>query len=100
MVRVTPDERPSVHLGVSNLEAAPYRSAVVLTNHRGEQQETQVALPPRGTRVAALRELFAGVDAFLDGRLGTVRFENWSHRAMYYFLAHDPEMGTWNVNHL
>jgi bacterioferritin-associated ferredoxin len=100
MVRVMPAERPSVHLGVSNLEPAPYRSAVVLTNHRGEQQETQVALSPRGTRVAALRELFADVDAFLDGRLGTVRFENWSHRAMYYFLAHDPEAGTWNVNHL
>lgn len=100
MVRVAPDARPAVHLGVSNLESAPYRSAVVLTNHRGEQRETRLELPARGTALAALHDLFSGVDGFLDDRLGTVRFENWSHRAMYYFLAHDPEMGTWNVNHL
>jgi hypothetical protein len=85
---------------VSNLERAPYRSAVVLTNHRGAQRETVVELPPRGTLLASVGELFARATEFLDGELGTVRFENWSHRGMYYFLAHDREMSTWNVNHL
>lgn len=100
MVRVGVDGRPAVHLAVSNLEPAPYRSTAVLTNHHGAQREALVELPPRGTLFAGVRDLFGPVEDFLEGRLGTVRFENWSHRAMYYFLAHDAEMNTWNVNHL
>jgi bacterioferritin-associated ferredoxin len=100
MVRVSADGRPDVYLGVSNLEPAPYRSAVVLTSHAGEQRETRLELSPHGTIVASVRDLFPSAGELLDGRPGTVRFENWSHRAMYYFLAHDRERNTWNVNHL
>jgi hypothetical protein len=100
LVRVAPDDRPSMHLAVTNLEMAPYASPVLLVNHRGEQRQAKVDVAPRGTMLIAVRDLFGGLDAFLDGRAGSVRFENWSHRAMYYFLAHDKERQTWNVNHL
>jgi bacterioferritin-associated ferredoxin len=100
LVRVAPDDRPCMHLAVTNLEAAPYASPVLLVNHRGERRAAQVDVAPRGTLLIAVRDLFGGLDAFLDGRAGSVRFENWAHRAMYYFLAYDKERHTWNVNHL
>ena len=100
MVRVAADRRLAIHLSASNLESVPYRSAVVLTNHHGAQREAFVELPPRGTLFTGVGDLFGPLEDFLEGRLGTVRFENWSHRAMYYFLAHDPVTNAWNVNHL
>jgi hypothetical protein len=100
LVRVAPDDRPSMHVAVTNLEAAPYASPVLLVNHRGEQRQAKVGVPARGTVLIAVRDLFGGLDAFLDGCAGSVRFENWSHRAMYYFLAYDKDRHTWNVNHL
>ena len=100
VVRVAPDDRPSMHVAVTNLETTAYASPVILVNQRGEQRTATVEVPPRGTAVLAVRDLFGGLDAFLDGEAGTVRFENWAQRAMYYFLAHDKERHTWNVNHL
>ena len=100
LVRVAPDDRPCMHVAVTNLEAVPYASPVLLVNHRGEQRAARVDVAPRGTALIAVRDLFGGLDAFLDGRAGSVRFENWAHRAMYYFLAYDKERHTWNVNHL
>jgi bacterioferritin-associated ferredoxin len=100
IVRVAPDDRPCMHVAVTNLEPAPYASPVLLVNHRGQQRAARVEVGPRGTALLAVRDLFGGVDAFLEGRAGSVRFENWSHRAMYYFLAYDKDRHTWNVNHL
>jgi hypothetical protein len=100
LVRVAPDDRPSMHVAVTNLEPTAYASPVVLVNHRGARREATVELPARGTTLVAVRDLFAGLDGFLDGHAGSLRFENWAHRAMYYFLAHDKEHHTWNVNHL
>jgi bacterioferritin-associated ferredoxin len=99
MVRIPPT-RPLVHISVSNIEPSPYRSKAVLTNHRGKQQEVDLHVAPYGTVMTSAGELFGDVDGFLDKQLGTLRFDNWSHRAMYYFLAHDLERNTWNVNHL
>lgn len=100
MVRIPGDDQPTVYVSVSNIEPAPYRSRVLLTNHRGEVRETRVELPPYGTMMSSVSELFGHVGDFLGQNLGTLRFENWSQRAMYYFLAHDPVRNTWNVNHL
>jgi hypothetical protein len=100
MVRIPPDERPLVYLSVSNIEPSPYRSKVLLTNHRGLRLETSIEVAPYATTMVTARDLFGQVEDFLDNRLGTLRFDNWSHRAMYYFLAHDPVHDTWNVNHL
>jgi hypothetical protein len=100
LARVAPDDRPCMHVAVTNLEAMPYASPVLLVNHRGEQRTARLDVAPRGTALIAVRDLFGGLDAFLDGRAGSVRFENWAHRAMYYFLAYDKERHTWNVNHL
>jgi hypothetical protein len=100
VVRVASDDRPCMHVAVTNLETFPYASPVLLINHRGDQRAATVEVPPRGTLLVAVRDLFGGLDAFLDGRAGSVRFENWAHRAMYYFLAYDKDRHTWNVNHL
>lgn len=100
MVRIPPDDRLLVYVSVSNIEPSPYRSKVFLTNHRGEKLETRIEVAPYGTLMATARDLFGQLGQFLDNRLGTLRFDNWSHRAMYYFLAHDPTRNTWNVNHL
>lgn len=99
MVRVPPAD-PVVYLSVSNIEPVVYRSKVVLTNHRGKYLESEVEVPPYGTKMMAASDLFGDATSFLDNQLGTLRFENWSHRAMYYFLAHNPGRNTWNVNHL
>jgi bacterioferritin-associated ferredoxin len=99
MVRVQPGE-PFVHISVSNIEPSRYHSKAVLTNHRGKQQEVDFDVAPYGTVLTSARDLFGDIDSFLDNRLGTLRFDNWSHRAMYYFLAHNRERNTWNVNHL
>jgi hypothetical protein len=99
MVRVPPSE-PVVYLSVSNIEPVPYHSKVVLTNHRGKSLESDVDVPPYGTAMMATSDLFSNASSFLENQLGTVRFENWSHRAMYYFLAHNRGLNTWNVNHL
>ncbi len=100
MVRVPPDDRPRVYLSVTNIEPSPYHSKVVLTNHRGKHLETVLEIPAYGTSMLATSDLFPDAAGFLDHRLGTVRFENWSHRAMYDFLAHNQDRNTWNVNHL
>jgi bacterioferritin-associated ferredoxin len=100
MVRIPPHERLQVYVSVCNIEPSPYRSRVVLTNHRGEKLETSVEVAPYGTIMGTARDFFGHVEQFLDNKLGTLRFDNWSHRAMYYFLAHDSIRNTWNVNHL
>jgi len=100
VVRIAPDDRPSMHVAVTNLEAAPYASPVHLINQRGGRRETTVQVAPQGTVLLAVRDVFGGLDDFLEGQAGSLRFENWSHRAMYYFLAEDKERHTWNVNHL
>jgi bacterioferritin-associated ferredoxin len=99
MVRVPPHE-PLVYFSVSNIEPVPYRSKVILTNHRGKYLESEVEVPPYGTMMMTASDLFRDTASFLDNQLGTLRFENWSHRAMYYFLAHNQGRNTWNVNHL
>ncbi|MGE3191415.1 MAG: hypothetical protein AB7N90_17150, partial [Vicinamibacterales bacterium] len=100
MVRIPPDDSPLVYLSVSNIEPSVYRSKVLLTNSRGEKLETSIEVAPYGTMLTTSRELFGQVGSFLRDGLGTIRFDNWRHRAMYYFLAHDPVRDTWNVNHL
>ena len=100
MVRIPPDDRPLVYLNVSNIEPSTYKSKVLLTNHRGDKLETKIEIAPYSTLMAPVPELFSKVGDFLEDQLGTLRFENWSHRAMYYFLAHDRARNTWNVNHL
>jgi bacterioferritin-associated ferredoxin len=87
-------------VSVSNLETGRYRSKVFVTNHRGVQRDAVLELPPGGTVVARPVDLLGPLDGFLEGQLGTLRFENWSHRAMYYYLAHDRVHDTWNANHL
>lgn len=99
MVRIPPGE-PIVYLTVSNIEPSVYQSKVVLTNHRGKHLEGDITVKPYGTVMLSSSDLFGNYREFLEDRLGTIRFDNWSHRAMYYFLAHHRELNTWNANHL
>jgi len=100
MVRIMADGQPMVYVTVSNIEPSPYRSRVLLTNQRGQVRESVITVPPYGTVMTSTADLFGQLGDFLGQGLGTLRFENWSHRAMYYFLAHDSSRNTWNVNHL
>ena len=100
MVRIPAEDVPIVYLSISNIEPSVYRSKVLLVNSHGAKLETSIEVAPYGTMLTTAGELFGRASDFLRHGLGTLRFDNWSHRAMYYFLAHDPVRNTWNVNHL
>ena len=65
---------------MSNIEPSTYKSKVYLTNHRGDKLETKIEIAPYSTMMAPVPELFSKVGEFLEDRLGTLRFENWSHQ--------------------
>jgi hypothetical protein len=89
-----------VHLAVTNLDAQPYMSMVVLKDAEGHSLETTVDVPPNGSRFLALNGLFDDPRGFLRGRPGVLYFGNNRQPAMYYYFVANQRLGTWRAQHL
>jgi hypothetical protein len=89
-----------VHLAVTNLDERPYVSDVTLKDDEGHALETQVWLPPNGSRFVALDALFENPRGFLHGQPGVLYFGNNRQPAMYYYFVHNQRLGTWRAQHL
>jgi len=89
-----------VHLAITNLDAQPYLSDVVLKDDEGHELETQVWLPPNGSRFVALDGLFENSRGFLHGQPGVLYFGNNRQPAMYYYFVQNQRLGTWRAQHL
>jgi hypothetical protein len=89
-----------VHLAITNLEATAYLSDVTLKDDEGHQLETQVWLPPNGSRFVSLPRLFPEARAFLHREPGVLYFGNNRQPAMYYYFVHNQRLGTWRAQHL
>jgi hypothetical protein len=89
-----------VHLAVTNLDARPYLSDVTLKDDEGHQIQTEVWLPPNGSRFVALDGLFENPRGFLHGQPGVLYFGNNRQPAMYYYFVQNQRLGTWRVQHL
>ena len=97
-VQDTEDYR--VHLAVTNLDDRPYLSEVILKDAGGESLSATVAVPPNGSRFAALPDLFDSPAAFLANRPGILYFGNNHQPAMYYYFVLNERLGTWRAQHL
>ena len=89
-----------VHLAITNLDARPYVSSMVLQDAEGHSRETHLELPVNGSRFVALPDLFPDPAAFLAGRPGILYFGNTQQPAMYYYFVHNQRRGTWRAQHL
>jgi hypothetical protein len=89
-----------VHLAVTNLDARPYTSTVVLKDADGQAVETTVEVPPNGSRFLSLDQLFEDPRAFLADRPGVLYFGNNRQPAMYYYFVANQRLGTWRAQHL
>jgi hypothetical protein len=89
-----------VHLAVTNLDAQPYTSTILLKDADGHSLETTVELPPDGSRFLALDRLFEDVSGFLGDRPGVLYFGNNRQPAMYYYFVANQRLGTWRAQHL
>lgn len=89
-----------VHLAVTNLDAQPYASDVVLKDDEGHELRAQVWLPANGSRFVSLPELFQDPRGFLHGQPGVLYFGNNRQPAMYYYFVHNQRLGTWRAQHL
>jgi hypothetical protein len=89
-----------VHLAVTNLDAKPYRSEVLLKDEEAHELRAQVWLPPNGSRFVSLDALFREVRGFLHGRPGVLYFGNNRQPAMYYYFVQNQRSGTWRAQHL
>jgi len=89
-----------VHLAVTNLDARPYLSDVVLKDDEGHELQAQVWLPPNGSRFVSLAELFQDAHGFLHGQPGVLYFGNNRQPAMYYYFVQNQRLGTWRAQHL
>jgi hypothetical protein len=89
-----------VHLAVTNLDAQPYASDLILKDDEGHELRAQVWLPANGSRFVALNELFPSAREFLHAQPGVLYFGNNRQAAMYYYFIHNERLGTWRAQHL
>jgi hypothetical protein len=89
-----------VHLAITNLDSRAYMSDVTLKDDEGHQLQTEVWLPPNGSRFVALDALFENARRFLHGGPGVLYFGNNRQPAMYYYFVQNRELGTWRAQHL
>jgi hypothetical protein len=89
-----------VHLAITNLDSRPYMSDVTLKDDEGHQLQTEVWLPPNGSRFVALSELFENARGFLHDEPGVLYFGNNRQPAMYYYFVQNERLGTWRAQHL
>jgi hypothetical protein len=89
-----------VCLAVANLDARPYVSDVTLKDDEGHELNTQVELPPHGSRFLALDTLFQNPRGFLHNQPGVLYFGNNRQPAMYYYFVQNQRLGTWRAQHL
>jgi hypothetical protein len=97
---VQDSEEYRVHLAVTNLDSRPYVSDVRLKDDEGHQLETEIWLPPNGSRFVALDGLFDNPRGFLHGQAGVLYFGNNRQPAMYYYFVANQRLGTWRAQHL
>jgi hypothetical protein len=97
---VQDDDDYRVHLAITNLDARPYMSDVTLKDDEGHQLQTEVWLPPNGSRFVALDALFNDPRGFLHGQPGVLYFGNNRQPAMYYYFVQNQKLGTWRAQHL
>ena len=89
-----------VHLAVTNLDSKSYMSDVLLKDDEGHELQTQVWLPPNGSRFVSLDALFQDPRGFLHGQPGVLYFGNNRQPAMYYYFVRNERLGTWRAQHL
>jgi hypothetical protein len=89
-----------VHLAITNLDSRAYVSDVVLKDDEGHQLQTEVWLPPNGSRFVALDTLFENARGFLHDQPGVLYFGNNRQPAMYYYFVQNQRLGTWRAQHL
>jgi len=89
-----------VHLAITNLDSHPYMSDVTLKDDEGHQLQSEVWLPPNGSRFVALDALFENPRGFLHEQPGVLYFGNNRQPAMYYYFVQNQRMGTWRAQHL
>ncbi len=89
-----------VHLAVTNLDRQPYTSDVTLKDDEGHELNTQLELPPNGSRFVALDALFQNPRGFLHQQPGVLYFGNNRQPAMYYYFVQNQRLGTWRAQHL
>jgi hypothetical protein len=89
-----------VHLAVTNLDSQPYTSDLTLKDDEGHELNTEVELPPNGSRFLTLDGLFQNPRGFLHDQPGVLYFGNNRQPAMYYYFVHNQRLGTWRAQHL
>jgi hypothetical protein len=89
-----------VHLAITNLDSRAYMSEVTLKDDEGHQLQTEVWLPPNGSRFVSLGALFENARAFLHDQPGVLYFGNNRQPAMYYYFVQNGHLGTWRAQHL
>ena len=89
-----------VHLAITNLDSRAYMSDVTLKDDEGHDLQTEVWLPPNGSRFVALDALFDNPRGFLHGEPGVLYFGNNRQPAMYYYFVQNGRLGTWRAQHL
>jgi hypothetical protein len=89
-----------VYLAVTNLDSRPYTSDVTLKDDEGHELNTEVDLPPNGSRFLTLDGLFQNPRGFLHEQPGVLYFGNNRQPAMYYYFVQNQRLGTWRAQHL
>jgi len=89
-----------VHLAVANLDSRPYTSDLTLKDDEGHALQTEVELPPNGSRFLTLDGLFSNPRGFLHEQPGVLYFGNNRQPAMYYYFVQNTRLGTWRAQHL
>jgi len=89
-----------VYLAVTNLDRRPYTSDVTLKDDEGHELNTEVELPPNGSRFLTLDGLFQNPRGFLHEQPGVLYFGNNRQPAMYYYFVQNQRLGTWRAQHL
>ncbi len=89
-----------VYLAVTNLDSRPYTSDVTLKDDEGHELNTEVELPPNGSRFLTLDGLFQNPRGFLHEQPGVLYFGNNRQPAMYYYFVQNQRLGTWRAQHL
>ena len=89
-----------VYLAVTNLDSRPYTSDVTLKDDEGHELNTEVDLPPNGSRFLTLDGLFQNPRGFLHDQPGVLYFGNNRQPAMYYYFVQNQRLGTWRAQHL
>ncbi|MBV9546877.1 MAG: hypothetical protein JOY61_21120 [Chloroflexi bacterium] len=89
-----------VHLAITNLDAQPYTSTMLLKDADGHSLEAAVQVPANGSRFLAVDRVFENMRGFLGDRAGVLYFGNNRQPAMYYYFVANQRLGTWRAQHL